>query len=183
MLNKDGTSFLSTWKNRDPDAAELWRQDFNGLNARYKKAREAGMAAIASAHSTLGNLTGVPDTENEAGDGPYRGILSALNPRWAQHDASTPGSVSDLVARLAVAGKSATPYKVPQPGKGTDYDLNKFNAYEGVARPIDNVFDVLGIGPPVRGTQASNARTRLYWQIGLTAVGTLAVLHYVKKVT
>jgi hypothetical protein len=95
-------------------ASSGWQSDFKALQADYAKARDAGLAAIASAKYSI-----FSDALNSDGDSYYRQVLATLNPRWEQHDAST-DRVGILLARLKTEGKTVAPYAVRQPRAGSD---------------------------------------------------------------
>ena len=95
-------------------ASPAWQNDFRTLQSDYAQARAAGLAAIASQKHSI-----FADNLNPEGDSYYRSILTVLNPRWQQHDAST-DRVGLLHSRLASEGITVAPYTVRQPDASDD---------------------------------------------------------------
>lgn len=141
-LGNDSANFLPQWQASDAATAGNWQADFTSLMGRYNAARADAEAAIAAAHSGLGNL--VPDNlTTNPGDVQYQAILSALNANWRTNDASTPGSIEDLRARLSNAGASLSAYSVPQPRTGSDASINVLHAADSALNSVATLGGVL----------------------------------------
>ena len=107
-------------------ASPAWQNDFKTLQADYNKVRTTALAAIA------GQKGGIfADNLNPEGDSYYKSILTVLNPRWQQHDAST-DRVGLLHSRLASEGIAVAPYTVRQPDAKDDASNYMFN------HPVDH---------------------------------------------
>ena len=95
-------------------ASQGWQSDLKALQGDYVAARANGLKAIAGAKYSI-----FADNLNPDGDAPYKAILSVINPRWAEHDAST-DRVGLLMSRLNAEGIKVAPYTVRQPGAKDD---------------------------------------------------------------
>ena len=109
-LTKDGHA--------DPKTPASWMKDLQALQSDYNAAKALAQDAIDKAGSWTTNLL-VPDGYNTSGDGPYRRLMTVLNPGWLSHDAST-DRISLLRQRLTSAGIKQAPYTVYQPERGND---------------------------------------------------------------
>jgi hypothetical protein len=118
--------FLPKWRSKDVTAAGVWESDYNVFSGKYKAARKTAQDTIDGASSLI------PESMNPADD-EYRGLLSAMNPMWTQNTWG-PGSIEDLSDRITKAGAVQKPYTVPQPRKGTDFDLNTMNSLPDVTK-------------------------------------------------
>jgi hypothetical protein len=160
QLGAHYAAFAPTWVNADSASFVAWTDDWSKLQQAYDAARADGETAISEASLVLGS-----DNDIQA-DAPYRAILTALNPTWAQ-DTPAPGSLIDLDARLSAASGAQTDYsQQPQPTPGTDADLNALNAI--------SPYDLLGgkggntdLGKPTTWP------TWLKWTAGIAAAGGL----------
>lgn len=107
-------------------ASPAVQSDFKTLQADYNKVRTTALAAIT------GQKGGIfADNLNPEGDSYYKSVLSVLNPRWAQHDATT-DRVASLYTRVQAEGKTIAPYTVRQPGPKSDASNYMFN------HPVDH---------------------------------------------
>lgn len=143
VLGTDSQRFMPQWQQSDPATAGNWQADYTALMARYNAARADAEAAIAASQTGLSSL--IPANMITApGDVQYQGLLSALNENWKTNDASTPGSIEDLRARLSQAGAQLSTYSVPQPRAGTDADMNTLQAAD---RALNSVATLGGFLP------------------------------------
>lgn len=110
VLKKAASDVVMTaWALTDPSAAGSWKNDFTLLQHDYEAAKKSA---------------GIQDTV-------YKAILTALNPNWQQHDAST-DRLLDLNRRLAAAGHPVAPYTVPQP-MHPDFDRHPLQGAKDIA--------------------------------------------------
>jgi hypothetical protein len=118
-LSTMANQFFATWQKQNPNAANAWHNDWQALIGRYASAKSSAQTIASSNYFLPDNMT--------PADGPYRDVLTALNPAW-QTNGSAPGSLSDLSQRIALAGASTAGLApTPQPGQKSDVDLNTFN--------------------------------------------------------
>lgn len=150
-LDQVSATHLPSWNAASPAAAQAWKSDYAKLKSDYAAARAAAQEAIAKAGGKGALFQLTPDAINTTADVPYKLILSAINPRYNLHDAST-DRLMQLRGRLAAAGAMMTQYAVRQPiytqelgtmfTRATDPITQGIEAAAHAARkPIGDAFD------------------------------------------
>ena len=114
-------SFQDTWKATDAPTQSKWLDDWNALKTRYGRAHLLAEVEIANA-----KIQPLPNDVIPA-ETAWTSILRALQ---KIEGVVSPGDLQDLYMRLSNAGKPVPTPRIPQPGKGTDVDLNVVNTLE-----------------------------------------------------
>ena len=129
VLRADAEAFFPTWTAKDPIVAANWKSNFQDLQKSYGDVRGRAQKEIASSHLLPDNMVGE--------DPLYKEVLATFNINWKQHDASTDRLV-DLRSRLQAAGAKMTPYTVPQPRKGSDFQQNVYKAADDAVKGVED---------------------------------------------
>jgi hypothetical protein len=127
VLRGDAEAFFPTWQAKDPAAANYWKSDFQNLQKNYADVRGRAKAEIAASHLLPDNMVGE--------DGLYYEVLYVFNLGWKEHNAAT-DTLMNLRSRLQAAGAKMSPYTVPQPKAGTDFQQNVFKAADDAWKGI-----------------------------------------------
>lgn len=142
IANVKNTGASATWS--DPIAQEDWNRDFSALESRYDTARTEAALGISAATASLNTspLTFIPATLAPAttlsmvpAGALYDNVVRALQQTAG---VTSTGDLVDLATRVpgGVAGIA-----IPQPGSGTDFDLNVMQAADST---IKNVIQPVG---------------------------------------
>jgi hypothetical protein len=147
------SAMKDAWWGRDQAAMSDWVSDWNGLNARYDKAKSIAKWTIWM--TTVPSITPCP---NE-----WQAILQAVKQDKTK---ISKGDLQDLYNRLQAAGAVVTFPRTPQPAKGSDVDLEVTNTLKPVS-----VLEMLPSASTMGGVLAA----------GAAAAGLVVLLVVLKK--
>lgn len=132
-------AYAPIWAQNDPKALADFNTDIQALSDRYAAARIPAMAAIGVA-----GFTPLVSNDYIAAGAEWDGILKALCKNWVSKggpgsycNGRSKGDYQDLATRIQAVSKQAIDdSQMPQPGEGSDADLEMFKKADVVLRGI-----------------------------------------------